>query len=75
MPIKKHWTQTIAGKRKQSNLQKARWERHRATQAQRDEVTSTTNGVGQDMEALNTIAEAMKKLSPEGLKYLKQRIV
>ena len=72
--MKKHWTQTVAGKKKQSMLQKARWEKHRAFKARTAEAISTTQGIGQDMEALNTIFEAVTKLSVDGLKYLKQRL-
>ena len=75
MSIRKHWTQTIAGKKKQSQLQKLRWERHRASSAQMKETLMATDGVGQDMEALKTISEALKKLSPAGMKYLRQRML
>lgn len=74
MPSKKHWTQTIAGKKRQSQLQKARWNKHRASKAQVEEALTATDGVGQDMEALKTISDAMKRLSAAGVKYLKQSL-
>lgn len=80
MPIKKnvrrrkHWTSTIEGRKRQSKLQKDRWARHRASKAQMQEALTATDGVGQDMESLRIITEAMKNLSPAGMKYLKQSL-
>lgn len=73
---RKHWTQTIEGKKRQSQLQKARWDKHRA------EKSLTTNGTsrntyqhpGKELTLIIGIMKSVKKLSPAGVSYVKERL-
>jgi len=79
---RKHWTQTVKGRKRQSDLQKARWERHRAGISTEMKAAKhfAANGVasfgdaGKEMTIIKGILKSFRKLSPAGINYVKERL-